>query len=124
MKICSGDVEIRALGAFSEHAYQCETNRRVLRMRLLEVPTPAQLEALCAGPIELRDDSGAVLSSYAGFNAVYECYLALGVYGPEELAYLAEQARAEAAERELAALRQEIAALKAAQPENMEGGLS
>ena len=105
MKILSGSVEIQALGAFEEHAYQDGTSRRVLRIRMAEVPTPAQLEAICSGQVTVQDDTGHVAGAYEGFNTVHECYLALGIYEPAEKEIIAQRARALNAEQELLTMR-------------------
>ena len=113
--------KIQVLGAFDEHAYKDGESRQVLRLRLPAVPTSAQLEALCTGPLSIFDDADVLVATYEGFNAVYECNLALGVYGPGEFELLAAQTRAENAERELAATKaradQVAAALAATQVE-------
>ena len=113
--------KIQALGAFDEHAYQDGESRRVLRMCLLAVPTPAQLEAMFSGPITVTDKAGGVIAIHDGFNAVYDCNLTLGVYGPGELELLAAKARADRADLEAAEARamavQAEADLAAAQAE-------
>ncbi len=105
MKILSGSVQIQALGAFEEHAYQDGASRRVLRIHMAEVPTPAQLEAICSGQVTIQDDTGHVTGAYEGFNTVFECYLALGIYEPAEKEIIAQRARALHAEQELLNMR-------------------
>ncbi len=105
MKILSGSVQIQALGAFEEHAYQDGISRRVLRIHMAEVPTPVQLEAICSGQVTIQDDTGHVTGAYEGFNTVHECYLALGVYEPAEKEIIVQRTRALNAEQELLALR-------------------
>ena len=106
--------KIQALGAFDEHAYQDGGSRRVLRMRLLALPTPAQLEAIFSGPITVTDKEGGLIATYEGFNAVYDCNLTLGVYGPGELELLAAKAREDSAALEASEARALAAQAEAA----------
>ncbi len=84
MKIVSGSMTMEVQSIFSEHLYADGSVRPVLRMRFSQLPTTEQVEALCANPIQVKDDSGQAVSAYEGYNTLLDCSLAMVMSGGTE----------------------------------------